>query len=533
MRARGGSWEWTGLRALLLTCAFGLLCGCGVTEPPADFTFINGAEPESLDPAIVTGQLEGRLCNALFEGLLARDENGTLVPGMAERWEISPDARTYTFHLRDSRWSNGDPVTAHDFVYSWRRALLPATASRYAEQLYYLENGEALNRGQLTDPERLGVRAQDDRTLIVRLREPTPFFLELCAFTTLLPVHRPTIERWGDLWTKPGRMVSNGAYTLADWRIDYRIRLKANPHSWRAPTVRFKTIDALPISSATTAFNLFHAGQVQLVMDKGVIPTTLLPVLREKPYFHSAPFLATYFYRFNCNRKPFTDARVRMALALALDKKRIVERITQAGEPITGAFTPPGIPGYTPPRGLGYDPERARALLAEAGYPGGRGFPATSILYQTSLFEEKIAVEIQASWQQNLGIHVTLRNQEWKVAQQSLSRMDYDVARTSWVGDYNDPNTFLDCFVTDRGNNRTGWSNARYDALLAQAARTIDASRRFTLLREAETLLVEEALPLLPIFHYVGIALYNADRLGGFSQNLLDEHPLRCLFWKN
>lgn len=515
------------LGALLLTFS-----ACTRLVEKADFTFINGVEPESLDPQIVTGQPDGRICLALFEGLTSRNAAGAIQPGMAERWEISPDGKTYTFHLRDTKWSNGDPVTAQDFEKSWERVLNPNFVSKYAEQLYYIDQGEEYKLGKVTDFKQVGVHALDARTLEVRLKNPTPFFLDLCSFTTLLPVHLPSIQKYGDDWIKPGKLVSNGAYQLADWRIDNFIRLKANPHYWRADTVRLKIIDALPISNASTAFNLFYAGKADMIIDKSLIPTLLLSEIRHQPYFQANPFLATYFYRFNTTRKPFNDARVRQALSLAIDKERIVTRITKAGEQPAGSFTPPGIPGYTPPAGLALNLAKARELLAQAGFPNGKGFPKFEILYNNSELNKQIATEVQSMWHDQLGLQVGLRTQEWKVYLNTLDSLDYDVARSSWVGDYNDPNTFLDCYITGRGNNRTGYSNPEYDRLVTEANTLHDPAARMAKLKQAETLLVEHDAPLVPLYYYIGIALFDPAKIGGFEPNVVDEHPLRELYRK-
>lgn len=517
---------------LLLILLLGILPACTRFTEKADFTFINGAEPESLDPSIVTGQPDGRVCLALFEGLTSRNAAGAIQPGIAEKWEISPDGKTYTFHLREAKWSNGDPVTAYDFEGTWERVLNPNFVSKYAEQLYYLDNGEEYKLGKVTDFKQVGVRALNARTLQVRLKNPTPFFLDLCSFTTLLPVHLASIQKWGDDWIKPGKLVSNGAYQLGDWRIDDRIRLRANPNYWRADTVRLKTIDILPTANASTAFNIFYSGKADMIIDKSTIPSLLLNEIRQQPYFHANPFLATYFYRFNVTRKPFNDPRVRQALALALDKERIVTRITKAGEQPAGSFTPPGIPGYNPPTGLPYNLARARELLAQAGFPGGKGFPKFSLLYNNSELNKQIALEVQSMWHDALGLNVELRTQEWKVYLSTLDSLDFDVARSSWVGDYNDPNTFLDCYVTGRGNNRTGYSNPEYDRLIAQANSLSDPAKRLALLRQAETLLVERDLPIAPLYYYVGIALYDGNKIGGFVPNVVDEHPLRELYRK-
>ncbi len=516
----------------LLVLVVALVTGCQ-PAPRADLVFLNGAEPETLDPALITGQPEGRVANALFEGLLAFDEFGRAGPGTAERWEVSADGRVYTFHLRpDAVWSDGVPVNAQTFVDSWRRTLDPATASEYAYQLHYIRGARAFNEGRTADFSTVGVRALDDRTLQVELENPTPFFPDLCAFTTLLPVPLHAIARHGDDWIKPGKMVSNGAYTLAAWRLNDRVRLQRNPRYWNAGRVALQTIDVLPVSKGNTAFNLYASGQADLLLDKGLLPPSLLGEIKKRPDFHAAPFLGTYFLRFNATKPPFNDPRVRRAFSLVIDRDSVVERITRAGELPAHSFVPPGAGGYQPPDGLQRNPDEARRLLAEAGFPEGRGFPQVTYLYSEGELNEAIAVELQGMFRRELGVNIQLQRQEWKVYLRSMSQLDYDIARSSWVGDYPDPNTFLDMFVSGGGNNRTGWSDVEYDRLITAAAAELEPMRRFDILRQAERRLVEEEAVVAPIYFYVGIQMYDPSRLGGISANLLDEHPLRLIHRK-
>ncbi|MCI0524080.1 MAG: peptide ABC transporter substrate-binding protein, partial [Acidobacteria bacterium] len=312
--------RWFSILALCL-----LSFGCGVDREKPDFTILNGTEPETLDPHIITGQPEFRLVEALFEGLYAHDAiTAEAVPGIAKRHDLSTDLRTYTFHLRDdARWSNGEPLTARDFVESWRRALEPETAADYAYLLYFIKNAKSFNEGTLKDFAEVGVRAMDDRTLRVELDYPTPFFIDLTALPALFPVHMPTLKKYGDDWLKPGRMVSNGAYRLKDWRLNDRLDLEKNPHYWDASNVQLELIRALPTRSALTAFSIYAAGEADLILDKGLTPIYLLDELRRRADFHSATFLGTFFYRFNVTRKPFDDPRVRKALAMTIDRDLI------------------------------------------------------------------------------------------------------------------------------------------------------------------------------------------------------------------
>ena len=268
-------------------------------------------------------------------------------------------------------------------------------------------------------------------------------------------------------------------------------------------------------------------------MDKGLAPPSLLDALKTGPDFHAAPFLGTYFLRFNCSKPPFNDPRVRKALSISIDRKRITAKITRAGESTALSFVPPGISDYTASEGLAENPQEARRLLAEAGFPGGKGFPLTTYLYSEGELNEGVAIELQSMWKEQLGVSIQLARQEWKVYLNSLGSLDYGIARSSWVGDYPDPNTFLDLFLSGSGNNRTGWSNATFDRLIGEAAAESDPVKRFKILRKAEGFLVREEAPIAPLFFYVGIQLYDSDRLGGIEANVLDEHPLREMYRKD
>jgi oligopeptide transport system substrate-binding protein len=531
------------LRTFLVIALALAAAGCGRKLDRADLVFINGAEPELLDPVFSTAQATGRVMYALYEGLTSFDAGAKPQPGVAERWDISPDGRTYTFHLRKNAvWSNGDPVTAHDFAYSWQRTLLPANAAEYAYQLHYIRGARDFNEGKLTDFAQVGVRVQGDHTLLVELENPTPFFLDLCAFATLLPVHRATVEKYSDWNANPAHHVGNGAFTLAEWRLFDRLRLVKNPRYWNAAAVKMRSIDVLPAQRPNTAFNFYATGVADLMMDKGLAPTPLMTELRQRKDFHAAPVLATYFFRFNCTRPPFNDPRVRRAFCLAVDRRRLTEKVTRAGEAPAYSFVPPGTGrGYRSPEPASPEAQagapqiaEARRLLAEAGFPEGKNFPMFYYLYRAdSDLDQDNAVELQAMFKEVLGVNMQLQRQEWTVYLNSQSKLEYDLSRSSWVGDYNDPNTFLDMFVTGGGNNRTGWSHPAYDQAIAAAAREVDTAKRDEIFRRAEHLLVHEEAPICPLYHYVGIQFYDADRLGGMEANVLDEHPLKALYWKD
>jgi len=515
---------------VLLPC----LASCARLEEPADLTIINGPEPESLDPALVSAVADGRIVASLFEGLTRFNaETAKPEPGLAERWDISHDGLVYTFHLRTNAvWSTGEPITAADATYTWRRVLDPATGCVYSGLLFYIKNAEAFATAKLKEPDALGLKAVGLHTFRVELNDPTPFFLDLCALPALGIVPRQAIEKHGDRWVLVHPVPVSGAYELAAWRLNDRIRLRKNSRYWDAANTRSPLVDLLRCSSASTALNLYETGQADIIWDKELMPLELMDLLRRRPDFHSSDYLGTYFIRFNVTRKPFDDVRVRKALALAIDKRHIVSKVLKAGEKVAQHLVPPGVPDYTPPPGLEFNPAEARRLLAEAGYPGGQNFPRFHYMYNnTGKNHEQIAVELQALWKRELGLHVELRNLDSQIYLNAQARLDYDVCRSSWIGDYNDANTFLDVFLSTSGNNRTGWKNARYDQLLREANAKIDRRERAQLLQAAEGLLIRDEVPIVPLYVYAGLEGYDATRIQGVYPNVRGEHPLRAI-WK-
>jgi len=532
------------LVALLL-----LAPGCS-RAPRADLVIYNGPEAETIDPHVLTGQPDGRIAGALFEGLTRFDPHtGRGVPGLAHSWEISSDGLRYTFHLRtNAAFSTGKPIRADDFVWSWRRAADPVTAADYSGFFFYVKGGQAIATGATNRLEELGIRAVDPWTVEVTLVNPTPFFPDLCAMRIMAVIPRATVEQFGDQWVRADPLPCSGPYQLESWRPNDRVRLKANPHYWDASSVGCARVDLLSGDSPTAALNLYLTGDVDFLIDKVVIPSELGDVLVRRPDFHSYAYLGTYFFRFNVTRKPFDDARVRRAIGLVVDRRRIVERITRMGEQPASALTPPGAGGYTPPEGLGHRALRAtnaadyaaamraavleaQRLLAEAGYPEGKGFPPFSYMFNAgggggARQHENIGVEMQSGLREHLGLHMELRPVEWKTYLSELSQLNFDLARGSWIGDYQDPTTFLDCFLSASGNNRTGWRSTRYDTLLSDAAAEPESQKRMELLREAEAILTKEEAPIVAIYTYVGLFAYDPDRWEGIYKNLTGEHPI-------
>jgi oligopeptide transport system substrate-binding protein len=511
------------------------LCGCIRREPPADITIVNGAEPESLDPAIVTGVPEMRITRALFDGLTRLDAHTARpVPALAASWEISPDGRVYIFHLRTNAvWSTGEPITTADVVWSWQRALSPATASDYAGQLFCIKGAEDYYNGRIKDTQ-TGIRALDPHTLRVELNTPLPFFLDVCAFPTLAVVPRQTIEKYGDRWLHARPLPASGAFQLGDWRLNDRVRLLRNPLYWDAAQTASGIIDVLPIGSPNTALNLYKTGAADIVWDKDIVPAELLDVLVKRPDFHTFDYLGTYFFRFNVTRPPLNDPRVRRAFALATDKARLVKKLLTGGERPAFCFVPDFTANYHPPGGLPFAPEQARKLLAEAGFPGGKGFPAVQYAFPAAAggagnMQGKIAVELQQMWRNELGVNIELRQIERKIFYNTQSRLDFDLSGSSWIGDYNDANTFLDLFTSTSGNNRTGWKNTRYDEVIREANLQTDLARRAELFRQAELKLVSEEAPIVPLYFFVGFNCFDTNRIQGIYQNALDEHPLQYI----
>ncbi|RIK80155.1 MAG: peptide ABC transporter substrate-binding protein [Planctomycetota bacterium] len=616
-----------GVAGLGALCAVGWALNKGRLEP-ADFTFVNGTEVKSLDPAIVTGQPENRMINALFEGLVRwHPETLEPIPGVAERWEISADRLTYTFYLRsNARWSDGSPVTAEDFRYSLRRFLDPRTGAEYAYQAWSLRNakkyssgGRALRPGDavevelnlpedavntrrgevirgkllriedgsgngvplpsigtqsadaaadawtyvvvadggehryrctddstaadrapppgvrwcrqvLIDFEQVGVRVIDDHTLVLSLENPTPYFLNLLGFYSLFPVQRACIEKYGSpQWTDVERIVCNGPFRPRFRRLRDRTRVVKNPMYWNASAARLRSVDFLATESSVTGLNLYLTGEVDWIYD--VPPAALRELLKQRPPrddLNPQPILSTYFYLLNVTRKPLDDGRVRRALSLAMDRRELTQGLLGAGERAAYSLTPPGLPGYTSAECPPEDAAEARRLLAEAGFPDGRGFPVLEILYNTHETHAAIAQLVRKQWQRTLGIRVKTRNEEFATQLNSQRALNYDISRRAWIGDYADPNTYLDMFVTGGENNCTGFSSARYDQLIRDAAREPDAERRMAMLHQAEQILMAE-MPLIPMYFYVSKSMLKP-YVRGFYNNILDHHPLHAIW---
>ena len=520
-----------------------LLTSCGLDQETNVETgdreqilhFGNADEPQELDPHVTTGIPEFQIQHALFEGLVAKHPKTLAIePGVAESWTISADLMTYTFNLRkNARWSNGDIITAGDFVYSWQRALMPALGNLYAYMFYYVKNAEDFFKGKISDFGQVGVKAVDDFTLVVELNTPTPFFLQLLDHHSYFPVHRGTIEKFGAMdergtrWTRPGNFVGNGPFVLKDWKLNRVLTVEKSPTYWDTGRVRLQAIQYYPIQNRSTEERMFRAGQLHITED---IPNDKIAnYQRDNPAVTViTPWLGTYFFRFNTTIKPLDDVRVRRALALSINREQIVNSVAKGGEIPAYTFTPPDTNGYTSKESINYDIEQARQLLVEAGYPGGKDFPELELIFNTDEKHRQIATVVQEMWKQALNIHISLSNLDWKVYLDKESNLDYQISRAGWIGDYLDPINFLDLFVTNGGNNRTGWSNPLYDQYLQQAMLTADQEARFAILQQAEQLLMQE-VPILPIYTYTRRRLI-AESVHGWEENILDQHPYKYIY---
>jgi oligopeptide transport system substrate-binding protein len=510
--------------AFALTVAL-LSCGGKKELDGMVFRFNNMAEPQTLDPSVMTGHPEFTIAEQIFEGLTAYDPQ-TLepMPGAAESWEVSRDGLTYTFTIRtDLVWSDGTQITADTFRDSWLRALAPETASQYAYQLWYIQNGEEYSNAT-AGRESVGIRVIDPFTLEVTLKSVTPFFLSLAAFQTYRPVPTHVIKEHGDdRWYLPGNIVSNGPFKVEEWKPQQYIHLVKNDSYHDSANVILDHIMIYPVEDDNTALEMFLNDELDWIQ---AIPSARLDEMRDHPDTRMAPFLATYYYKINTTaNEALADKRVRQALSLAINRDDIITYITKAGQVPAWSIVPDSMPGYTRREEPRESLSKARALLAEAGYPDGEGFPGITILFNTMQGHKLIAETVSKAWNRELGIDVLLENQEWKVYLDRVTSMDYDIARAGWVADYPDPMTFLDLWVTDGGNNSTGWSNKTFDSRIEEAGSTADTTRRMSLLYNAESILVDE-MPIIPIYHYVQVSMVK-QRVNGLYDNFQDMHPLK------
>ncbi|HEX9876746.1 MAG TPA: peptide ABC transporter substrate-binding protein [Gammaproteobacteria bacterium] len=487
----------------------------------------NGGESDSIDPHRAESTNASNIQRDLFEGLLNEAPNGDLIPGAAESWQVSDDGLTYTFNLRrDARWSNGEPVTSADWVYSLRRSLDPKTLSRYTFILSPILNADAIAAGE-RPPTDLGVRALDDYTLEITLESPTPYFLGLMTHQTSWVVHPESVEVHGDQFTRPGNLVSNGAFMLDEWVVQSHLKLVRNPYYWDNDATVLDEVWFHATEDLSAELRRYRADELDITYE---VPKQQMAWIRENMAddMAFAPYLGTYYYGFNVTRPPFKDKpKLRRALALAIDRDIITRDITAAGEQPAYGWVPPvnGYEGQQMPEASWMQAEReaeARRLYAEAGYSADNPL-RTEILYNTEENHRRIAVAIASMWRQVLGVEADILNQEWKVFLDTRAqRIDTQVYRSGWIGDYNDANTFAELLLSTSGLNHAGYANSDYDALVRRAAREGDLAKRAELLQEAEAMLLED-MPIMPIYIYVRTRLVKP-WVGGYEPNIMDHH---------
>lgn len=613
---------------LLLVLALAASVSLDRPLPPADFIVIERSDCYTLDPQRMSYQHELRRARVIYETLVnLRAADCAVVPGVAERWEVSPDGRVWTFHLRpDAKWSNGDPVTSNDFAYAWRRAILPDTAADYSQMFFSIQGAAEFFRTRTrllaeyaarakesevpptaSDAELLwqqttrafeetvGIATPDAKTFIVTLEKPLAYFLDLCAFPCFAPVHRATVDQYTSIesatgrvlqrhdWTKPGRIVTNGAYTPTVWRYKRDMRLERNPHYWNRDAVVANTIECRTIENPNTGVLSFQSGGADWLTDLGpeyktemlaqrraylerfandvdaglargadlddIVGALPAPGADERRDVRGFSAFGTDFFSFNCRTKlassganPFHDARVRRAFALAVDKQQLIDRVTRLNERVATTLVPPGsIEGYPLVEGLGFDPARARDELKAAGYEdrdgdgvienaSGERFPTVDILYSTaSPRYQNLALAMRDMWKRELRVAAECRGKDAKLYKEDLKKGNFMIARGGWYGDYGDPTTWLDLQATGNGNNDRGYSNPRLDAMLTEAAAETDPAKRLELLAACERWLFNEEMPMMPLCTYVTVYMYDPSRISGMTGHPRLEQDLSVL----
>ncbi|MBI4042656.1 MAG: peptide ABC transporter substrate-binding protein [Deltaproteobacteria bacterium] len=457
-----------------------------------------------------------------------------MVPKVAESWSVTPDGTTYTFKIRRNLlWSDGKPVTAHDFVYSWQRLLDPKTAARYAYFLFPIKNAKAFNDtgSRVKDFAQVGAKAVDDYTLVVTLEKAMSYFPTLLTHSSTFPMRKDVVEKLGDKWTEPGNIVTNGPFLLEEWQHNYKLTLVRNDNYW-GEKAKLRRIVGYMITEESSSLNLYETGKLDIMRG---IPTSDIQRLKNTPDYYKIPLLAAYYYGFNVNKPPFNDPNVRKAFSAAIDREEICKALQGDQIPLT-SWIPKGMLGYNPNVGIKFDPDKAVAYLKQAGYEkGDPRLQGITLAYNTNEGHKQVAENLQALWQKHLGVKVNIDNQEWKVFLDILHSIPAKplasphLFRMGWVGDYPDPDNFMNLFTSGSDNNHTGWKNSHFDKLIERAAVEIDPDVRLSLYNEAQRVLTEEEVPILPIYVYTTQKLIKP-YVKGFQLNPLDEYYLDTIW---
>ena len=481
--------------ALLLLC---VACKGAPKEAGSQFRVNLGTEPPSLDWSLATDHVSFNVIANLMVGLTEFDKDLKPAPVIAKSWEVLDGGNKIVFHLRDDvQWSDGKPVRAQDFEYSWKRLLNPKTASEYAYTLFDIVNAQEYHEGKIAEAQSVGVKAEDDTTLTVRLRYPASYFLAITTFEVTFPQRQDVVEKFQNRWTDPENIITNGPFILTSWKHENEIQLRANPNYFRGKPA-IENVTMLMVNEKTTALAMYEQGQLDF-MDNESIPTLDKPRMAKQPGFKRVPQLRGYYYGFITDKKPFDDVRVRKVFSMAIDRS-IFSTILHGGETPARSWIPPGMLAHNPNIGLPYDPAAARRLLSEAGFPEGKGLPPIVLAYNTEEDNKMVAEAAQSMWQKNLGVIVTLENQEWKVYLKKLRNDPPSIFRLGWGADYPDPDNFMKLFTADSGNNNARWKNPKYDQILDEAAREFDPAKRVKLYDEAQKILCETDVPIMPLF---------------------------------
>jgi oligopeptide transport system substrate-binding protein len=525
------------IKLLILSCVVSATCflaACKKNLTPAEKGFLSktllvgiGAEPTTLDSTFANSLQDDRIISGVFEGLVNLDGH-TLEPkpGVAQSWDISPDGLTYTFHLRNNAtWSNGDTVTAHDFVFTYQRLLSPDLGAPFAFFLHNIVKAKDYNENKITDFNQVGIKALDDHTLELKFAYPTPYFLSLLGHFSLFPLHRPTLEKFDAVdkrnatWTRPENIVSNGPFTLKFWKTNNHIEIIKNPNYWNASNVKLNAVHLFPTYDLNAEERSFRAGQLHITQK---VPTTLIRkyIAEKSPFLRIYPIFGTYFLTINTAHSQLKDVRVRQALSLAIDRQEIVDKIFQNGSHPAYTFVPKGIAGYNGPEDIQENIEKARQLLAEAGYPNGQGLESIELAYNTEELWRSLCEGIQSMWKKNLNINSHLINKEWKVFVTDISSGNFAIARLGWIGDVIDPYSFLSLFQKEAPFPKSHWINDEYDRLMQTAEASPKLQERFELYKQAETILLRET-PLIPFADYTATHLVNP-HVKGLKANLRD-----------
>ncbi len=524
--------------ALLLMCCVAILCalfGCSRETPIERATqekillVGNAADPATLDPALAMGVAECRILNAIYEGL-TRADTKTLepLPASAKSWKISADKKTYTFQIdENAKWSDGSKVSAHDFLFAWRRAVNPALGAEYASLLFAIKNAKKINLGEIKEISKLGVKAISDNILEVELEKPLPYFLKLLYHPVYFPVNRTLVKKFNaelsrdGKWTRPEHSITNGAFSLTKWSINNRVSVRKNPHWRKAKDTRLNGVDFFPISNINTEDRAFRAGQLHIT--ESISPVRIKATMRDMPNaLRKDEWLGVYYYIFNTRKAPFNNPKVCRALSMSIDRRAIIETFLKAGQKEAFNFIPPNCENYKAlPQSLTKENiEEAKKLLAEAGYPNGENFPSFRIVYNTSEQHKPIAEAIQQMWQKNLGIKAELFNMSWPAYLDARRNGDFEVMRASWIADFCAPEAFLEIYQSSSGLNHTGFSNSNFDKLLQSASNAKTKEERFAFLAQAEKILMDSS-PIMPIYFYTKVYLIS-DMIKNWNTNPLN-----------